>query len=345
MLSFKNDYSEGCAKEILKALAETNELQTTGYGEDEFCSRASDLIKDLVGDENAQIYFLVGGTQTNLTVISALRPYDAVISCDTGHINVHETGAIEATGHKVITVKNNNAKLSAQDVENVMKSHTDHHMVLPKMVYISNSTEYGTIYSKAELVEIRKICDQYGLYLFMDGARLGSALTASNNDLTLADIYRFCDIFYIGGTKNGALFGEALVIRNNELKVNFNYLIKQHGALLAKGRLLGIQFYELLKSNLYFKLAKHANDCANMIRTKLTELGIKEYMPSTTNQIFIKLPNNIAQKLHEQVIFEDFLGLDDGVVIRFVTSFATKEEDVVELIMILDSILGNANNK
>lgn len=339
MLSFKNDYSEGCANEVLEALIKTNDLKTVGYGEDEYTKQAENLVKSLVADENVDIYFLVGGTQTNLTVISTLKPYEAVISCDTGHINVHETGAIEATGHKVIAVKNNNAKLTPDAIEAVIKSHTDYHMVLPKMVYISNSTEYGTIYTKKELEDLRAICDKYNLYLFMDGARLGSALMSKDNDLTLIDINRLCDVFYIGGTKNGALFGEAVVIRNNELKPYFKYLIKQNGALLAKGRLLGVQFYTLLKDNLYFKLAQNANDCANLIREKLNELGIKEYMPSTTNQIFVKLSNEVASKLHQEVLFEDFLGLDDGVVVRFVTSFATKKDDVVAFTKILEKYL------
>lgn len=339
MLSFKNDYSEGCAKEILEALLKTNELKTVGYGEDEFTKEAEKRIQELVKSSSATVHFLVGGTQTNLTVISALRPYEGVISCDSGHINVHETGAIEAKGHKVIAVPGEFGKLTPAAIEKAMQAHDGFHMVLPKMAYISNSTEYGTVYTKKELEALRAVCDKYNLYLFMDGARLGSALMATNNDLTLADIYKLCDVFYIGGTKNGTLFGEAIVIRNEALKPYFKYLIKQNGALLAKGRLLGVQFNELFKNDLFFKLAKNANHCADLIRGKLKELGIEEYMPSTTNQIFIALPFAVVEKLHEEFIFEDFIAVDDKMVIRLVTSFATKEAEVLELFPILEKHL------
>ncbi len=331
MISFNNDYSEGCNPKILEALTKTNLESTVGYGEDEYTNKAINRIKELVNDQNVFVHLMVGGTITNLTVISGLRPYEAVISCDTGHINVHETGAIEATGHKVIAVKNELAKLTPELISEVMFNHTDYHMVKPKMVYISNSTEYGTIYTKAELIKLREVCDQYGLYLYMDGARIASALTSKGNDLDLATINKLCDAFYLGGTKNGLLFGEALVIRNEEMQPDFKFLVKQHGGLLAKGRLLGVQFYEALKDDLFFEMGKHANEMANLIRDNLKSLGIKEYMPSVTNQIFIEVSNALALAIHNEVICDDFISFKDTRVIRFVTSFATKLEDVLEL--------------
>ena len=247
MISFKNDYSEGACPEIMQAMMKTNRLQSDGYGLDPFCEGAKERIRQKVGNADCDVHFLVGGTQANLTIIaSALRPYEAVIAAESGHINVHETGAIEGTGHKVIVADSAQGKVTLEGIRKVVTAHTDEHMVKPAMVYISNATEIGTVYTKAELSSIRRICDEYGLYLFMDGARLGSALMASDNDLKLSDIAELCDIFYIGGTKNGALFGEAVVIVNERLKKDFRYMIKHHGGMLAKGRLLGIQFYELM---------------------------------------------------------------------------------------------------
>lgn len=241
MYSFRNDYSEGAYPEILKRLSEENKKQHLGYGEDEICKEAKKRVHQKLKNDECDIHFLVGGTQTNLTVISsALRPFEAVITVDSGHINVHETGAIEATGHKVIVVKGKDGKITPDGIHQAVKIHTDEHMVKPKMVYISNATEIGTIYTKKELEEIRKVCDEYKLYLFMDGARLGAALTSSENDLRFEDLCTYCDVFYIGGTKNGALFGEAIVIVSDKLKSDFRYMIKQRGGMLAKGWLIGV---------------------------------------------------------------------------------------------------------
>lgn len=276
MYSFKNDYSEGAHSRILNALVETNLEQTDGYGTDQYTERSVNLLKKKIDREDVDIHLLVGGTQVNLTAISAfLRPHQAAIGADTSHINCHETGAIEATGHKVITMKTNDGKLTPNLIQNVVDSHSDEHMVQPKLVYISNSTELGTLYTKAELIDLHDCCKRNKLLLYLDGARLGSALVAEENDLTLADIAKLVDAFYIGGTKNGALFGEALIICNDELKEDFRYFIKQKGGLLAKGRLLGIQFEELFKDDLYFELAKHANKMALMLKGAIVDEGYK----------------------------------------------------------------------
>ena len=250
MIYFNNDYSEGCHPAVLEKLVNTNMIQTPGYGMDPFCTEAAQKIKSLCGRDDLSVHFLVGGTQTNLTVISAaLKPYQAVISAESGHINVHETGTIEATGHKVIAIKSDDGKISGDAISDVVKDHflsaDAEHMAQPKMVYISHPTELGTLYSLDELTDIHDACRKNGLLLFLDGARLGYALTANGSDVTLEDLARLCDVFYIGGTKVGALFGEAVVISNPELAVDFRYMIKQRGGMLAKGRLLGVQFCAL----------------------------------------------------------------------------------------------------
>ncbi|HBW38604.1 MAG TPA: threonine aldolase, partial [Desulfosporosinus sp.] len=257
MYSFKNDYSEGAHPRILNSLMESNFEQVEGYGEDGYTQQAVELLKQRIGRNDIDIHLLSGGTQTNLTAISAfLRPHEAVISANTGHILVHETGAIEATGHKVISIEVTNGKLNDSHIKAALDSHTDEHMVKPKLVYISNPTEIGSIYNKAELEQISRFCKENNLYLFMDGARLGSALCSEESNLDLSDLATLVDAFYIGGTKNGALMGEALVICRDSLKEDFRFYMKQKGALLAKGRLLGIQFLELFRDNLYFDLAK-----------------------------------------------------------------------------------------
>ena len=256
MIYFNNDYSEGCHPKILEALTRTNYEQTLGYGEDEYCARATEKIRTLCGRADAAVHFLVGGTQTNLTVIAAaLRPHQGVLCADSGHINTHETGAVEATGHKVLGLPSKDGKITASQVRDAVLAHradaSFEHTVQPKMVYISNPTELGTLYTKAELTALRDTCRELGLYLFLDGARLGYGLMAKDNDLTLKDIGDCCDVFYIGGTKVGALFGEAVLVTNPALKEDFRYLIKQRGGMLAKGRLLGIQFDTLMTDNLY----------------------------------------------------------------------------------------------
>lgn len=334
MYSFKNDYSEGAHSRILNALVETNLEQTDGYGTDQYTERSVNLLKKKIDREEVDIHLLVGGTQVNLTAISAfLRPHQAAIGADTSHINCHETGAIEATGHKVITMKTNDGKLTPNLIQNVVDSHSDEHMVQPKLVYISNSTELGTLYTKAELIDLHDCCKRNKLLLYLDGARLGSALVAEENDLTLADIAKLVDAFYIGGTKNGALFGEALVICNDELKEDFRYFIKQKGGLLAKGRLLGIQFEELFKDDLYFELAKHANKMALMLKGAIVNEGYKFLTESFTNQQFPIFPNNLIEKLSEKYSFNIERVIDSNyTAIRLVTSWATKEEIVLEFI-------------
>ncbi|ALB44692.1 threonine aldolase family protein [Clostridium beijerinckii] len=334
MYSFKNDYSEGAHSRILNALVETNLEQTDGYGTDQYTERSVNLLKKKIDREDVDIHLLVGGTQVNLTAISAfLRPHQATIGADTSHINCHETGAIEATGHKVITMKTNDGKLTPNLIQNVVDSHSDEHMVQPKLVYISNSTELGTLYTKAELIDLRDCCKRNKLLLYLDGARLGSALVAEENDLTLADIAKLVDAFYIGGTKNGALFGEALVICNDELKEDFIYFIKQKGGLLAKGRLLGIQFEELFKDDLYFELAKHANKMALMLKGAIVDEEYKFLTESFTNQQFPIFPNNLIEKLSEKYSFNIERVIDSNyTAIRLVTSWATKEEIVLEFI-------------
>ncbi len=334
MYSFKNDYSEGALPAIMELLNKSNCEQTNGYGEDYFCEEAKKKIKDRLQYKACDVHFLVGGTQTNLTVIaSALRPYEAVIAADTGHINVHETGAIEASGHKVLTVKGTDGKVTSEAVRKVVLDHEDEHMVKPTMVYISNATEIGTMYLKEELQELYATCKELGLYLFMDGARLGSALMAQNNNITWEDLCSLCDVFYIGGTKNGTLFGEALVIVNEELKKDFRYMIKQRGGLLAKGRLLGIQFLGLFENENFEKAAKHANNMAGKLQNAFIQKKIPLFISTTTNQIFPILTNIQMDILSKKYAFQIWEKLDnEHTAVRFVTSWATKEEAVEECI-------------
>ena len=340
MYSFRNDYSEGAHSRILNALVETNLEQTEGYSTDFYTEKAIDLLKKKIDCEDVDIHLLVGGTQVNLTAISAfLRPHQAAIGADTSHINCHETGAIEATGHKVITMKTDDGKLTVDLVQKVVDTHTDEHMVQPKLVYISDSTEVGTLYTKSELEQLHKCCRKNNLLLYLDGARLGSALVSQENDLTLADITKLVDAFYIGGTKNGALFGEALIICNNALKEDFRYFIKQKGGLLAKGRLLGIQFEELFKDDLYFEIARHANKMAILLKNALKEKGYEFLTNSSSNQQFPILPNEMIEKLSEKYSFNIERVIDNNnTAIRLVTSWATNEANVLEFIEDLKSI-------
>lgn len=334
MYSFKTDYTEGAHPRILNALIETNLEQEEGYGEDRYSLQAVELIKQRLGRTDVAVHLLTGGTQTNLIAISAfLRPHEAAISASTGHIFTHETGAIEATGHKVLTVDTEDGKLTPALIKTVLDYHTDEHMVKPKLVYISNSTEIGTIYKKDELREISEFCRENKLILFMDGARLGSALCSNENDLELSDLPGLTDAFYIGGTKNGALLGEALIICRDDLKEDFRFHMKQKGALLAKGRLLGIQFLELFRDNLFFDLARHANHMADLLRTELIKTGVKFLTDSPSNQIFPILPNAVIAELQSMFAFHVWEKVDeDHSAIRLVTSWATKEEAVTSFI-------------
>jgi threonine aldolase len=334
MYSFKNDYSEGAHPRILNALIESNLVQEDGYGEDHFSRKAIELLKQKMGRTDVDIHLLTGGTQTNLIALSAfLRPHEAAIAANTGHILTHETGAIEATGHKVISIETDDGKLNPAYIKSVLDAHTDEHMVKPKLVYISNTTEIGTLYRKNELQQLNDFCQANDLILFMDGARLGSALTSTENDLELSDLPALVDAFYIGGTKNGALLGEALVICRDSLKVDFRFHMKQKGALLAKGRLLGIQFLELFRDNLYFDLAIHANKMAGLIRDEMSKLNVTFLTQSPSNQIFPILPNSLITLLQKNYSFFIWEKVDsDHSAIRLVTSWATKEEEVLAFI-------------
>lgn len=329
MYSFRNDYSEGAHPQILQALADSNLTQTVGYGMDPLCEAARATVRCLCAAPEADVHFLVGGTQTNLLVTaSLLRPYEAVIAAHTGHVNVHETGAIEAAGHKVCTAYAPDGKLTPELVESVVAAHSGEHMVLPRLVYISDTTEVGTIYTRAELAALRACCGAHGLLLYLDGARLGAALTAQGNDLTLPDLAALTDAFYIGGTKNGALFGEALVM--NAPNEHFRWHMKQRGAMLAKGRLLGVQFQALLEDGLYFDLARHANEMAFRLRDGIAALGYPFPVPSPSNQQFPVLPNSVVSALQAKGYeFEIDRAVDAGhTCVRFVTSWATPESTV-----------------
>ncbi len=330
MYCFNNDYSEGAHPRILEAIIQASLTQHAGYSLDAHTEHAKELIRKEIKKSDADIHLIVGGTQTNmLTISAALRPHQAVIAPETGHINVHETGSIESTGHKVLTQPAPDGKLTPELIQKTLDWHTDEHMVQPKMVYISNTTEIGTQYTLAELEALSAFCRQKGLYLFLDGARLGAALTSPANDLTMADIARLTDVFYIGGTKNGALFGEALVILHPDLKPDFRFMIKQKGAMLAKGFLLGIQFEELFQNDLFYEMASHANEMAAILKKTFEECGFSFFSQSCTNQQFPILPNALIAKLRESYEFQDQQAVDPGrTAVRFVTSWATREDAV-----------------
>lgn len=338
MIQFQCDYNEGCAQEILDLLIKTNMEQHVGYGEDAHCEKARQLIRQACESPEADVHFLVGGTQANATVISSvLRPHQGVIAASTGHIAVHETGAIEHGGHKVLALQALNGKITASQIKDCLIAHQQEdgpeHMVQPGMVYISYPTEYGTLYSREELEEISRICHDSQIPLFIDGARLGYGLTSHACDLTLPQLAHLADVFYIGGTKQGALFGEAVVIQQPSLKKDFRYFIKQGGGMLAKGRLLGIQFEALMTNNLYFRLARHANDMAALIREAFQQQGFEEAVPSPTNQLFYILPNDDLKRLEQKFILSPWGHPDaEHTIVRFCTSWATKPENVQALI-------------
>lgn len=340
MLFFRNDYSEGAHPNILEALSRTNFHQQVGYGLDDYCKEATTLIHKALENEQVDVHFIPAGTLTNLIAISSfLRPYEAVIATKLGHIAVHETGAIEATGHKVIEMPCVDGILTPEMIDAAMAEHLDEHMVKPKLVYISNATEMGTLYTKEMLKALRQKCDAYDLYLYMDGARLATALASGDSDLTLKDITELTDAFYIGGTKMGILFGEALIICNPLLKPYIRYAIKQRGGLLAKGRLLGIQFIELFKDGLIDTLAKHTNQMAILLKEGIKDLGFKLVAEPSTNLIFTILPNKIHEELQTLCQYEAEVPHDaHHIEARFVTSWATKEEDVHQLLALLKTL-------
>lgn len=344
MIQFQCDYNEGAHPLIIKRLTETNMEQTVGYGEDPHCEKARRLIKQACQSDNADVHFLVGGTQANTTVIAhILRPYQGVLAATSGHINVHETGAIESTGHKVLAIPTEDGKLTAKQIDEAMQAHIHEdgpeHMVQPGMVYLSFPTEIGTIYSHDELKAIRTVCNKYDLPLFVDGARLGYGLCSPECDLTLPQLAQLADVFYIGGTKVGALFGEAVVIMNEALKRDFRYSIKQHGGMLAKGRLLGLQFATLFTGNLYFDIAQHAIDEAMRIKAALQAKGIGFLIDSPTNQQFPIFTDTQIATLSEHFMLSLWQRIDEEhTAMRICTSWATKPESTDELIRAIENI-------
>lgn len=341
MLFFTNDYGEGMHPELLKALSRTNMEQLPGYGTDKYCLQAAAKIKQAAKCPQGEVFFLNGGTQTNQIIIDTmLQPYEGVIAAETGHISVHEAGAIEFTGHKVLTLPSHNGKLKAAELKNYMRSFRDdanrEHMVQPAMVYISQPTEYGTLYTYSELEAIYFTCQAFDLQLFIDGARLGYGLVSDASDMDLADVAEHCDVFYIGGTKAGAICGEAVVFTHANAPRHFISSVKQHGALLAKGRLLGVQFDALFTDNLYFQICRHGIEMADEIKRDLLEKGYKFYMESPTNQIFLIWPDSALKALGEKVAYSFWEKYDAShTVIRLAASWATTPQAVEELKQIL----------
>ena len=338
MLYFVNDYCEGAHPAILQKLLETNMEKLSGYGTDKYCDSAKEKIRKACSCPDAEVYFLVGGTQTNATIIaSVLNRYEGVLAAQTGHVGCHEAGAIEYTGHKVLTLPEKNGKISAESITDYVETFygdaNQEQMVFPGMVYISYPTEYGTLYSKKELEELSSVCRKYKLPLFLDGARLGYGLMSEETDVTLPMIAKYCDVFYIGGTKVGALCGEAVVFSGNRTPKHFLTLIKQRGALLAKGRLLGIQFDTLFTDNLYFEISRHAIAMADYLKKGLAEKGCRFYLDSPTNQQFVILENRKMTELKKEVKFSFWEKYDENhTVVRFATSWATKKEEIDQLL-------------
>ena len=344
MFLFHNDYNEICHPAILEKMQANMGAQMPGYGEDEICNDAAACIRKLCQNEDLAVHFIVGGTQTNLIVISAaLRPHQAAIGAHSAHINVHETGAVEATGHKVLTLPSADGKISADQIRAAILAHYNdearEHIAQPKLVYISNPTELGTIYSLRELEEISAVCKEHNLYLFVDGARLGYGLAAAMNDVTFQDLARLADVFYIGGTKVGAMFGEAVVISNPVIAEDFRYIIKQRGAMLAKGWLIGLQFKTLLENGLYMDISAHADRLADQIRATLKKLNYSMLIDGVTNQIFPVLPDKLLEQLKENFTFTEQERVDsDHRAVRFCTSWATKPEAVDALCAELEKL-------
>ena len=341
MLYFVNDYSEGAHEKVLQHLIDTNMEQLPGYGTDHYCEEAKEKIKKACGCEDAEVFLLTGGTQTNQIVIDTmLQPYEGVVAAQTGHVSTHEAGAIEFTGHKVLTLPEKNGKINAADLKNLIETfygdENHEHMVFPGMVYISHPTEYGTLYTKKELTELSAVCKEYKIPLFMDGARLIYGLVSKETDVTLQDIAKLCDVFYIGGTKAGALCGEAVVFTGDSMPKHFLTRVKQHGALLAKGRLTGVQFDALFTDDLYLEIGKNAIETAAVLKAGLKEKGYTFYIDSPTNQQFVVLENRKMEELKKDVQFSFWEKKDDThTVVRFATSWATRMEDVEKLLSML----------
>jgi len=346
MISLQNDYSEGAHPQILKRLVEINLEQNAGYCCDRYCAGAAEKIRKACACPEAEVFFLVGGTQTNQVIIDTmLAPYEGVVAARTGHVSTHEAGAIEFTGHKVLELPQHEGKIRADELKELAghfwQDDNHEHMVFPGMVYISHPTEYGTLYSKQELEAIAQVCREFRMSLYMDGARLAYGLTAPGTDVSLQDIARLCDVFYIGGTKCGAFFGEAAVFTRHNMPERFVTRVKQHGALLAKGHMLGIQFDTLFTDNLYYEIGAHAIRLAQILQKGFLEAGLQLYINSPTNQQFVELPDTVLQKLEEKGVIYRFWekNVPGKTVIRFVTSWGTKEETVQELIRIIKDTL------
>ena len=341
MLSFESDYTIGAHEKILTRMQEINMVQQKGYGTDKICESAKEKIRKACGCEEAQVYFLVGGTQTNSIVISTmLERYEGVVAAQTGHVSLHEAGAIEYTGHKVQEIPGYDGKIDVRELSGFLKTFWEdgnhEHMVFPGMVYISHPTEYGTLYSLKELKEISQVCRKYDIPLYMDGARLGYGLMSADTDVSLPDIARYCDAFYIGGTKVGALFGEAVVFTKKNMPKFFMTMVKQQGALLAKGWLLGLQFDTLFTNNLYYEISKNAIDMAELLKEGFRKKGYKFFIDSPTNQQFIIMENEVMERLRSKVAFSFWEKYDENhTIVRFATSWATKREDVEKVISFL----------
>jgi len=337
---FQNDYGEGAHPVVLKKLIETNLEHTCGYGLDEYSLKAAELIREKCGKPQAAVHMMTGGTSANMIALSSfMRPFEAAIAAETGHINVHETGTIEGSGHKVCIAASRDGKVLPEGVKAVVNGHTDEHMVHPRVLYISQPTEIGTVYSLDELKALRKVCDENDLILFVDGARLGSALTCSEATATLKDLADLADCFYIGGTKNGLYFGEAMVIVNPALQKDFRFMIKNRGGMIAKGRLCGVMFLAALENDDYFAWARHANAMADKIREGMEKYGVPFFQRTTTNQVFPVVTKAQEKELAERFAFEHWGDVDEAhSAIRFVTSWATTEEDVCALVEALRTL-------
>lgn len=344
MIRLNNDYNRGAHPAVLELLQKTNDESYPGYGEDAWCEKAAQEIRKYLGGQDAEIHFMTGGTQVNFTVIAAaLRPYQGVISADTGHIQNHETGSVENTGHKIHALPGTDGKLTAQAIEKEAKKYRDtvpnDHLTEPRMVFLSFPSEYGTIYSKEELTAIHRVCREYGMYLYVDGARLGYGLGSEACDVTLADLAALADVFYIGGTKCGALFGEAVVICNPALRDHFRSYMKQNGGMLAKGWLLGLQFYALFKDGLYFEITKEADRKAMALKEAFTKKQIPFYIESWTNQQFVILDRDQMDRLAEVCVFQPDAELEDGrTCVRFCTGWSTGQEEVEQVVQAVGAL-------
>lgn len=333
MIFFRSDYSQGAHPKVMVALLKTNLEHTDGYGLDEHCLHAEKMIQELIGLDDCQVHMMVGGTPCNVTFIAAsLKPYESVISVRSGHVYFHETGAVEGTGHRIVAMDGVNGKLTPEMIDRAWGEFEDEHTTKPRLAYISQPTEIGSIYSKAEMTALSEKCRERNMLLYVDGARLGTAFTCRDNDLSMPELAQLCDAFYIGGTKNGALFGEALVIRSQEINRDFRWMMKRQCGLLAKGRLIGVQFEALMEgglNSLYFELARHANEMAEKLRDGLSDMGVAFYSNSQTNQVFPVLPTHIVKELEKDFFFYEWAPEKNGMIpIRLVTAWGTQKSEV-----------------